>query len=426
MELTTFNVIAIIAIAVLSLLLFLFFFEPALPYKIFEPPSAPNDSKDFLQMLEGLADAEFSDGNQVEVLSNGENYYDAELKAISSAKTSVNLEAYIFQKGEISGRFVQALMDRARAGIKVNVVLDAVGCFATTRSYFKKLIEAGGRVEWYHPLRWYLLPRFNNRTHRELIIVDGKVGFLGGSGFADHWIKRIRKQPRWRDTMFRVQGEAVRKLQCVFAENWLEASGEILIGEEYFPRATGKGSVQAMVIGSTPSAGRSTRGRILYQTILACAKQSIYITTPYFLPDFSLRLQIIRAIQERGVDVQIITPGKKSDHLLTRRSSRRLYGDILRAGGKIFEYQPAMIHAKILIIDGTWSVVGSTNLDHRSFGLNDEVNLVGFDEELAARLYEDFSEDRAQSAQISYQQWQKRPPWERAHEYLGWLLERQQ
>lgn len=426
MDLTLFNIVAIIAITAQAFLLYLFFFEPRLSYKISNPPGTPLDSKQFIRMLEGLADAEFADGNQVEVLTNGENYYEAELAAILKAKKSINLEAYIFQKGEVTMAFVQALTDRAKAGVKVNVVIDAVGSFATTNRYFRGLKDAGGKIEWYHPLRWNLIPRFNNRTHRELIIVDGNVGFVGGSGFADHWLKVVKRQPPWRDTMFRVRGEAARRLQCVFAENWLEASGEILIGEDYFPESKGEGSVRAMVIGSTPSVGRSTRARMLYQTLLACAKETICITTPYFLPDPSLRRELIRAIDERGVEVQIITPGKKSDHLLTRRSSRRLYGDILKAGGKIFEYKPAMIHAKVLIIDRKWSVVGSTNLDHRSFGLNDEVNLIGHDEELANRLHQDFDEDRAQSSPVSYHEWKGRPVWERAHEYLGWILERQQ
>ncbi|HEY7159781.1 MAG TPA: phospholipase D-like domain-containing protein, partial [Acidobacteriota bacterium] len=375
---------------------------------------------------QGLADAEFSDGNSVKVLPNGENYYEAELEAIENARSSINLEAYIFQKGDAASAFLEALTNRARAGCKVNLVIDGVGSFATWNSYFKKLIDAGGRVKWYHPLRLHLLPRFNNRTHRELIIIDGSIGFVGGAGIGDHWFKNVKGKPRWRDTMFRVEGEVVHRLQCVFAENWLEASGEILMGEKYFPDLIAKGPVKAMAIGSTPSAGRSTRARIVYQTLIACAQKSIHITTPYFLPDTSLRKELVRAMKERNVDIQIITPGKKSDHLLTRRSSRRLYGDILKAGGKIYEYKPAMIHAKILEIDGVWSVVGSTNLDHRSFGLNDEVNLIAFDPELASTLESHFVKDRAESSPVSYGEWERRPFWERLHELLGWVLERQQ
>ena len=179
-------------------------------------------------------------------------------------------------------------------------------------------------------------------------------------------------------------------------------------------------------MGSSPTFGGSTRNRMLYQTLLAAAQRSIHITTPYFLPDRSARSELVRAIRERGVKVVILTPGRHADHLLTRRSSRRLYGDLLRAGASIYEYQPSMLHAKVLIVDGTWSVVGSTNFDNRSFGLNDEVNLAAYCPELATRLEEDFARDLAQSRQVNYQTWRRRPFFERGHELLGWLLERQQ
>ena len=426
MDLSAFNVIAIIAIAFLSLVLFLALFEPSLPYKITRTPSAPIDSEEFLRIIEALSDAQVHPRNRVEVLTNGEVFYEAELDAISKARSSINIEAYIFQKGVVARRFVDALAERARAGVRVNIVLDAIGSFATWESYFKELSDAGGRVCWYHPLRWYTLPRINNRTHRELFIIDGEVGFIGGAGVADHWLVSKPGRPRWRDTMFRVEGGAVTRLQATFAENWLEASGEILIGEEYFPLCEAGGTASALVVDSSPTAGMSTRARMLYQTLLASAQESIQITTPYFLPDRSARREMVRAIRERGVEVKIITPGKNSDHLLTRRSSRRLYGDLLRAGAEIYEYDPAMIHAKTMMVDRVWSVVGSTNFDNRSFGLNDEVNLAAFDRELAERLGQDFRQDVAASHAVSYDEWRRRSVFERAHEWLGWILERQQ
>jgi cardiolipin synthase len=306
------------------------------------------------------------------------------------------------------------------------MVLDTVGSFTTTAAYLQPLVAAGGRVGWYHPIRWHTLPRINNRTHRELVIVDGRVGFIGGSGFADQWLFTRGRRKRWRDTMFRVEGAAVRSLQATFVENWVESSGEILADPGYFPDCSCDGSAHALVVNSSPTTGLSTRARMLYQTLLASARESVCITTPYFLPDRSLRAELVRAIRERGVDVQVITPGRYSDQLLTRRSSRRLYGTLLEAGAQIFEYQPAMIHTKSLVVDGLWSVVGSTNLDNRSFGLNDEVNLAVRDEGLARRLLEDFSRDRAASRAISHREWLKRPLIERGHELLGWLLERQQ
>jgi cardiolipin synthase len=424
---TAFVVIACVAIVFQSLLLVFALFAPGLDYKIRTPLAAPIESADFLRMIEALADARAHRGNRIEVLTNGEVYYEAELTAIRAAERNVNLEAYIFQKGEVTRRFLDALTERARAGVKVNLVLDAVGSFASWDSYFKELRAAGGRVAWYHPFRWYTLPRVNNRTHRELITIDGCIGFVGGSGFADHWLVAKKNQPRWRDTMFRVEGEAVAGLQATFAENWLEASGEILTGEDYFPvcqtRETGGGA--AMIVNSSPSAGGSTRARMLYQTLLASARQCIYITTPYFLPDKSARAELVRAV-ERGVDVQLVVPGDHIDHQLTRRSSRRLYGDLLKAGAKIYEYEAAMIHAKTMVIDDMWSVVGSTNFDNRSFGLNDEVNLAAEDPALAARVTEDFVRDRDASKNVTYEEWRRRSIFERAYEQLGRILERQQ
>lgn len=426
MDVSAYDVIATIAIAFLALMLFLALFEPGLRYKISTSPSVPLDSEDFQRILSALADAKIHKYNRIEVLTNGEAFYEAELSAIRKARHNINIEAYIFQKGKIARRFTEALTERARAGVRVNIVLDAIGSFATWNSYFKELREAGGQIAWYHPIRWDTLPRLNNRTHREIIVIDGQIGFIGGAGVADHWYKGKRRHPRWRDTMFRVEGEEVTSLQATFAENWLEASGELLTEKEYFPLCKADSETVAMVINSSPSAGGSTRARMLFQMLLASAQKSIRITTPYFLPDKSARDEMIRAIKERGVEVNIITPGGHSDHMLTRTSSRRLYGDLLKAGAQIYEYKPAMIHAKVMIIDGLWSVVGSTNFDNRSFGLNDEVNLAAFDEKLALRLEEDFARDLADSRRITYEQWKHRSRFERFHEWLGWVLERQQ
>ncbi|HEX8922522.1 MAG TPA: phospholipase D-like domain-containing protein [Pyrinomonadaceae bacterium] len=426
MDSTAFLVIAVIAIVVLAFLLFLALFEPGLAYKISAPETEPLESEDFLCVLEAITDSKIHRHGRVEVLTNGEVFYEAELEAIRAAKESVNLEAYIFQRGELTRRFVEALTERARAGVKVRMVIDAIGSFATWESYFKDLRAAGGRVCWYHPLRWPTLARFNNRTHREIIVVDGRIGFVGGAGFADHWYKGQGKNPRWRDSMFRVEGEMVTSIQAGFIENWLEASGEILTGRCYFPPNEIKEKMEAIVVDSSPSTGGSTRARILFQTMLASAQKTIHITTPYFLPDRSARAEMVRALSKRKVEVKIIVPGKHSDHLLTRRSSRRLFGELLEAGAKIYEYEKAMIHAKTMVIDELWSVVGSTNFDNRSFGLNDEINLAVRDETLAARLLEDFATDLAESREVSYEEWQRRSIFERMHEWLGWVLERQQ
>jgi len=432
MDSTFFTVVAVTAIVLQSFLLFLFFFEPSLRYKVWNLPSPR--SLEFQNMLGALLDARSYQSGHVDVLTNGNAFYASELSAIQAARKSINLEAYIFQEGEVTRRFVEALAERARAGVKVNLVIDAVGSVGTSTSYFDALVEAGGRVARYHPFGWETLARFNNRTHRVLLVIDGRVGFLGGAGFADQWFHDTPKNPRWRDTIVRVQGGAVASLQAAFNENWLESSGEILSGEEYFPLPHERGdagglpgaSTLEMVVSSSPSMGRSTRARILFQTLLASAEESICLTTPYFLPDRSARAEMLRAMRERGVRLRILTPGKRSDQLLTRRSSRRLYGELLEGGAKIYEYQPAMMHTKALIVDNVWSIVGSTNFDHRSFGLNDELNLVCCDERLAGRLTEDFDTDLKHSRLIEYSEWKRRSIVEKAHECLGWVLERQQ
>jgi cardiolipin synthase A/B len=424
-----FFISAIIAFVVLGLLVFLVLFEPGLKYEVAAPPY-PLDSNEFLRLLGALADAQVHDQSQIEVLTNGDVYFPAELEAIRNAKQSIHVEAYILYKGEISRKFVDALAERARAGVSVKMVIDSIGSFSTPNSYFDDLRAAGGRVEWYQPITWWNFKRFNNRTHREVIVIDGELAFTGGSGIADVWWNGDGK-PRWRETMFRVEGDLVTGLQTTFAENWLEASGEILVGGDCFPTEdieqedVPEHATAGLCVISSPQAGRSTRARVLFQVLLASAKKEILVTSPYFLPDESARQEMIKAVQ-RGVDVRVITPGDHADHLLTRRSSRSRYGDLLKGGVRISEYQPAMIHAKILLIDGIWAVVGSTNFDNRSFGINDEVNLAARDTALAARLEEDFARDWAQSKPVTLEEWERRPMSERVVELLGKVIERQQ
>jgi cardiolipin synthase A/B len=418
-------VVSVVSITILAGYLLLALFGPMLRYHIVHT-NPPSDPERLCHTLEVLCDSQMYDNSRIQVLTNGDAFYESELEAIAGARVSVNLLAYIFQKGEIADKFLEILTDRARHGVQVNLVFDAVGAMAIAKSFFNKLRDAGGRVAFFHPLTWHGWPSFNNRTHRELLIVDGKVGFIGGAGIADHWLHGKHGHPPWRDTMFRVEGSIVGNLQSAFCENWLESVGEILMGEEHFPFPDGASGSPAMVVISSPTSGGSTRARILFQALLASARKSIAICTPYFLPDASVRSELIRAVRERNVQVRIVTPGKASDHVLTRSSSRRLYGELLRAGIRIFEYQPAMIHAKILIVDDLWSVGGSTNFDHRSFGLNDEINLAVFDPRVARRLGVDFEADLAASREVTLEQWRSRPLLDRLQEPLGWALTREQ
>jgi cardiolipin synthase A/B len=384
-----------------------------------------NDSAAFLNLVESLVDAKVNHTGRIEVLANGDHFYPAALEAIRNARCSVNLEAYVFHKSDIGRQYVEAMTERARAGVRVNVMLDAFGSVSAPDSFFRSLLDAGGKVSRYNGLKWYRLLGMDNRTHRELLIVDGKIGFIGGAGVADQWNTGAGKNPRWRDTMVRVEGEAVPNLQATFAENWLAACGELLVGEAYFPEIDCPDPTTALVINSTPTAGGSTRARVLFQLLLACARENISITTPYFLPDKSLMRELCRAI-ERGVKVRVLVPGMKSDHLLTRSTSRRGYGPLLKAGAEVYEYQPAMIHAKVLCVDRLWAVVGSTNFDNRSFGINDEVNLAVRDAIVTQRLESDMEADLRQAQRVSLDDWRHRPVTERATELIGWVFERQQ
>jgi cardiolipin synthase A/B len=401
-------------------------FGPVLRYKISHPLDGALDSPEFVRQLEALASSRAVANTRIEPLPNGVNFYEAEIQAIAQAQKSIDWVAYIFAKGEIAQRMVDALTERARAGVEVNLAIDAVGSFSMPKKFFASLTQAGGHVRWFHPVRWNNWPRANNRTHRELIVIDGKVGFIGGAGVADHWWHGVKKQAPWRDTMFKVTGDAVRFLQSSFLENWLESSGEILAGEKYFVAPQNPDGAVSMVVDSSPSQGGSTRARILFQTLICSAEKSLKITTPYFLPDRSLIRELVRAIEERNVRVQILVPGRHSDHGMTRSSSRATYGDLLEAGAEIYEYQPTMIHAKIMIVDDLWCVVGSTNMDHRSFGWNDEVNLAVMDASLAAKLNANFEEDLANSHRETLQEWERRSFAERGMEWLGWLIAREQ
>lgn len=420
-----FHVILLIAFACLVVLALLVLFEPGLPYRVVDRQS-PHDAPGFMPLLGMVVDAEVQRAESATVLSDGAAFYEAELQAIREARSSVHVEAFIFHRSEVADRFLAALVDGAKRGVKVRVVVDAIGSFPTPDAYFAPLRQAGGRVAWYQPIRWFTLKRFNNRSHRELIVVDGTIGFVGGAGIGGHWSEPEKGAPPWRDTMVRVTGSVVAGLQSAFLENWLEATGEVLAGDELgacLQRADS--GVPALVVTGTPSPARASRSRVLFQLLLACACERIEINSPYFLPDRSVRRELLAATA-RKVRVRVIVPGRRNNHPIARLASRRRYGELLEAGVEIFEYRPGMIHAKIMIVDGCWGVVGSTNFDSRSFELNDEVNLAMRDAAFAGRLAADFEADLAQSDRVSLADWKRRSLWERLAAVAGMILERQE
>jgi len=403
-------------------LVVVFLFTPGINYHLARRTSVHAD--DFLYTLQSTCQAALHHGNGVTVFTNGVEFYPAMLDAIRSATRSVHVECYIFQPGRVADQFIEALSERARLGVTVTVVVDALGSFNLWGRPLRRLRDAGCRVESYQPFEWHRLARLNNRTHRELFITDGRVAFIGGAGVADWWMYSRKKQQPWRDTMARVEGPIVAALQGVAAENWLECCGEIITGPEYFPVLEPVGDATAFVIKSSPS-DRATASRVAFQLLMEGADHHVRIATPYFLPDRALRRALVQ-IARRGVAVDVIVPGPHTDQRWVRLASRRMWGRLLEAGVRIHEYRPAMTHMKVLIVDELWAVLGTTNIDNRSFEHNDEINLALRDPEVAARLLKDYEQDLRDSAEITHERWQRRPLWEKIVGPFIWILERQQ
>jgi cardiolipin synthase len=407
----------------LTWLVLVFLFTPGINYHLAKRTSVHAD--DFLYTLQSTCQAALHHGNRVTVFTNGPEFYPAMLDAIRSATRSIIMECYIFQPGAIADQFIDALAGRSRLGVNVTVVVDWIGSFNLWGRPLRRLRKAKCRVTCYQSVQWHRLSRLNNRTHRELLIVDGRIAFIGGAGIADWWADRSAERGNpWRDTMARVEGPIVAALQGVAAENWLECCGEILTGSEYFPNLEPVGNTTAFVVKSSP-ADRATASRVAFQLLMEGADHHVRIQTPYFLPDRALRRALVN-VARRGVAVSVIVPGRITDQRWVRYASRRMWGDLLRAGVRIYEYCPAMVHAKVLIVDELWSVLGTTNIDNRSFEHNDEVNLAMRDPELAARLLQDYERDLRECDEVTLQRWLRRPVWEKVVGPFVWILERQQ
>jgi cardiolipin synthase A/B len=403
-------------------LILVFLFTPGIDYHLSQRTSVHH--AEFLYTLQSTCQAALHHRNHVTVYTNGSQFYPAMLDSIRAATRSINMECYIFRDGRVARQFIDALSERARNGVNVTIVVDAIGSFNLWGRPVRRLRAAGCRVEAYQRLRWYALHRINNRTHRELLIVDGRVAFAGGAGIADWWaIPEGRSRP-WRETMARLEGPVVAALQGVAAENWLECCGEILTGPDYFPDLKPCGDTTAFVVKSSPS-DRATASRVAFQLLMEGADHFVRISTPYFLPDRALRRAFVN-MARRGVRVSVIVPGRDTDQQWVRLASRRMWKDLLRAGVRIFEYRPAMTHAKILIVDDQWAVLGTTNIDNRSFEHNDEVNVAMRDPAVAARLLQDYERDLADSDEVTLERWLRRPLWEKIAGPFVWILERQQ
>jgi cardiolipin synthase len=363
----------------------------------------------FLQTMHALTGSPMSEGNRVTILKNGIEIFPAMLAAIRDAKRTINLEFYIYWDGEIGRKFAEALAEKARAGVTVKVILDAVGSAQMSQSLVDFMARNGIDMEWYHPLRWYTISTVNHRTHRKLLVVDGRIGFSGGVGIADDWLGDADSKNHWRDTVARVEGPVVTQMQSAFMDNWVKSRGELLTGLDYFPTLAVAGPHLTQVLKSSPTEGSSTV-KLLYIISIVSAVKSIYISNAYFVPDADTTRALEGAVR-RGVDVRVIVPGEFTDVPIARQASRWHYERLLGRGIRIFEYQPTMMHAKTMVVDGAWSTIGSSNFDDRSFRLNDEVNINIYNDGLAAEMETMFHADLARCEEVTLRKWFRR----------GWL-----
>jgi cardiolipin synthase len=355
-------------------------------------------------------------GNLVEALDNGVEIFPAMLQAIRGAERTINFETYIYWSGEIGREFSEALAERARAGVKVNVVIDWVGGMKMDADVADRMQAAGVRVQFYRPLAWYNLSRINKRTHRKLLIVDGRLGFTGGVGIADQWTGRAQDPEHWRDMHFRVQGPVVAQIQAAFIDNWIKTTGHVLNGEEYFPALAPAGDMDAHLFISSPDGGSESM-HLMYLMAIAAARETLDVHASYFVPD-ELTVAALRMALKRGVRVRVLVPGEHIDSDLVKVSSRAIWGDLLQGGAQVHVYQPTMMHVKSLIADGFLVSVGSTNFDVRSFQLNDEASLNVYDRGFAARLTAAFENDLKSAKPYTYQEWLDRPWHEKLTEKL--------
>ena len=362
-------------------------------------------------------------GNHVENLENGAEIFPAMLAAVEAAQHTITFETYIYWSGDIGERFAKALATRAKAGVKVHVLLDWVGSQKVDDTLIDHMKSAGVEVEYFHPLHWYTLGRINNRTHRKLLVVDGRVGFTGGVGIADQWNGHAEDPGHWRDSHYQLRGPAVAQMQAAFMDNWIKTTGRVLSGEAYFPSLPSEGDTPAQVFIASPSGGGDSM-MLMYLMAIAAAEHTVDLSAAYFVPDDLMR-QVIADALRRGVKIRIIVPGEHIDTEVVRKASRAEWGELLSAGARIFEYQPTMFHCKMLIVDGHLVSVGSTNFDNRSFRLNEEANLNLYDDAFAQRVTGVFEQDLQKAREITHAQWLQRPWREKALERLASLFSSQ-
>ena len=377
---------------------------------------------DFRRALGILLGPPLVSGNRITSLVNGAQIYPAMLNAIRTAQTNITFETFVFRDG-IGAKFVQELSAAARRGVQVHMLLDWLGSRTMDSHLLAAARTAGCDLHLYHPPSWYHLGRLNNRTHRKVLVIDGKIGFTGGVGMGVEWESGLSGLPPWRETHFKAEGPVVAQMQAVFVDNWIKTTGRVLHGAEYFPRLPDAGDMDAQMFGSSPVGGSESM-HLMVLLALTAAKTSIDIENAYFVPD-KLTVEALCSAARRGVRVRIVVAGRYTDARIGRWAAHGLYGALLEAGIHIYEYQPTMMHCKVLVIDGVWSSVGSANFDDRSFRLNDEANLNAFSEDLAREQIALIDADIVQSRRMVLKKWRNRKFGRRVNERLALLLRSQ-
>jgi cardiolipin synthase len=377
----------------------------------------------FLRSMGQLLGPAILPGNKVTALQNGDQIFPAMLETIRGAHESITFETYIYWSGDIGRQFSEALCERALAGVKVHVLLDWLGAEKIDGRYLANMKAAGVEVERYHPLRWYNLSRLNNRTHRKLLVVDGRIGFTGGVGIADAWAGDASAKDHWRDSHYRIEGPAVAEMQAAFGDNWMKTHARVLFGSAYYPELAPVGRSLAQVFKSSRDEG-SESVRLMYLLSVASAAKSIRLQAAYFVPD-DLAIETLVAARKRGVKIEIIVPGPNTDSDIVQGASRSRWAALLDAGVLIYEYQPALYHCKVLIVDDVWVSVGSTNFDNRSFRLNDEANLNVYDAVFAAEQVTVFDNDKSVSRRMTRADFKNRSMLGKMFDAIAGLLRQQ-
>lgn len=359
-----------------------------------------------LTNLAGLTEGAVHEGNAVTVFQDGA-LFPAMQADIRAARHTVHLETFVWTKGKLEQEFVELLCAKVREGVKVRLLIDAVGGSGGNAHCYKRLSDGGVELSQYCRPRWINLRRFNHRTHRKLLIVDGGIGYAFGHGIADQWLGQGQDEHHWRDTAVRVEGPVVNALQAVFMENWIEETHCVPSGPGCFPKLERKGNVSAHVFSSASDDSVSSVA-LVYTVAIASARREVIIQNPYFVPDDGV-CDLLGMMVKRGVAVHLMVPGKKTDSPFVRDAGCHLYEPLLQAGVRVYEFEPTLLHQKIVIVDRIWSHVGSTNFDSRSLSLNEEVGIGMLDESVAAQLREAFNADLRRSTELKLQDWRRRP-----------------